>query len=796
MRKNKKVIIISLICAMSSVNTYSSEINLDFLQGTQSIPSLLKANIKYPAGVYDVDVGMNREGFGRRTLTVTAQDEKKGVLCLPVDWLKQTGITFDPTFYQQVFNAQRQCYALSAEPHTAVDLNLNAQTLALTIPQAYLYAETDSALWDAGESGARIKYDGNFTTSSEQDLSTFGNVDIGLNMGEWRFDTNINASTDGNESSFSSNDMVLSKPLSALRGDLLLGHVLTRSSLFSDFGFYGASVRSNDEMVPWELRGYAPVISGVANSTSRITVTQDGYTIYSKIVSAGPYSLTDIAPVGNGDITVTVKGDNGQETVNTYPIATLPTLLRPEEYKYNMVIGAKKKSTEVSDIFSSNDGLFTLWDIDYGFEDYTLSAATILHQQYQSLGFGVTRSLGDWGAVNADITGATARYDSGEKKKGISAGVKYAKSFTDRTDVQLLAYRYQSSGYEEFADFSPSSSDDIYLGHKKSRYEARISHRLDDFYINGSYWQQRYWGDYGSETGVNVSLNTLLFDRYSLYVNTAYTDNAFNAEPDYSLSLNVSIPFTFNDVKQYSFSSMGYSKENGMTANAGVSASVNDRLNYTVNTSVSDGSAGVAGSLGYAFDKVQTNVSLSQTNSNTTLSGNASGSIIATPKTGVLFTKNTADTVAVVKINDIPDVTFNQSLPTNDKGYAVVDLNSYSTNNIVINPQNVPDDIEVVNASYRVVPTKKAIIYRQFDTAHVQRYILQIKNQQGNVFTGGDALNAKGDRVGFIARNGVLLLNVDSPLNTLQVRDEGKTCHVDMRNVKPGLTTLQEVVCE
>jgi outer membrane usher protein FimD/PapC len=792
----KKQIILSVACLVLTSNAYSSELNLDFLQGTTSSPSILDANIQFPAGIYDVDVRMNGKGLGRRTLTISKQEEKTGVLCLSVDWLKQGGVIFNPAHYQSVFNVQQQCYALASEAHTKVAFNLNNQSIVFTIPQAYLYDDSDSAQWDFGEDGARVKYNGNFTQSTEQDLSAFGNVDIGLNVGRWRFDSNINASTYGNDHTFSTNNMVASTPISHIRGDLLLGRAQTRSSLFADFGFYGASVRSNSEMVPWALRGYAPVISGIADSNSRITVTQDGYTIYSKIVPSGPYSLDDIAPVGNGDITVTIMGDSGKKTVNTYPIATLPTLLRPEEYKYNFVIGAKNNSADIKDAFSSSDGVFSLWDIDYGFSDYTLSAATILHGQYQSVGLGLTKSLGQWGALNGDIAGAAAQYDNETKSNGVSVGVKYAKSFTDRTDIQLLAYRYQSSGYVEFADFIPSDLDAGIIDRKKSRYEARLSHRLDNYYINGAYWQQRYWGEHGTETGVSLTLNTTLFDQYAVYLNGSYTDNAFNITPDYALSMSVSVPFSFNNTKHYSFNNVGYSEANGLTASSGVSASVNDRLNYNLNASADANTTSASGSVGYAFDAVQTNVALSQANGNTSISGSASGSVIATPKTGLMLTKSASDTVAIVNIKDIPAVTFNHSLPTNDAGYAVVDLNSYSNNNIVINPEQVPDDIELLNTSFNVVPTDKAIVYRQFDVAQVQRYILRIKNQRGDVLTGGNATEDNGQQVGFIARNGVLLLNLKNTPETLQIHHDGNVCRIDMQQVKAGVTTLQEVVCE
>lgn len=120
-----------------------------------------------------------------------------------------------------------------------------------------------------------------------------------------------------------------------------------------------------------------------------------------------------------------------------------------------------------------------------------------------------------------------ASYDNGEVKTGESFSAKYAKSFTDRTDLQLLTYRYQSKGYVEFADFNPK---DIWryarYGGQRSRYEARLSHRFDDTYLSGSYWRQDYWMREGVDTGSTLSLSTSVFDSVSLFLNGSYSKYA------------------------------------------------------------------------------------------------------------------------------------------------------------------------------------------------------------------------------------------------------------------------------
>ncbi|WP_332829861.1 fimbria/pilus outer membrane usher protein [Escherichia coli] len=85
---------------------------------------------------------------------------------------------------------------------------------------------------------------------------------------------------------------------------------------------------SNRNMRPWESRGYAPDISGIAPTPSRITVKQNGYTVYSKMVPAGPYRLDDLRPMGNGDLVVTVEDEVATRPSSFIRSPHCPSLLR------------------------------------------------------------------------------------------------------------------------------------------------------------------------------------------------------------------------------------------------------------------------------------------------------------------------------------------------------------------------------------------------------------------------------------------------------------------------------------
>ncbi|UIU67163.1 PefC/AfrB family outer membrane usher protein (plasmid) [Escherichia coli] len=612
----------------------------------------------------------------------------------------------------------------------------------------------------------------------------------------------MNISRSDNKTELTSSDLTLQQPSVRCRAIYYWVNLRHALNCFSDFNFYGAALRSNSNMRPWESRGYAPDISGIASTPSRITVKQNGYTVYSRMVPAGPYRLDDLRPMGNGDLVVTVEDESGNKIEQIYPVTTLPTLLRLGDFQYNLAVGKKNNSNELDKAFHSDSGLFWLGSLDYGFSTTTLNSAFILNVDYQAGGLGVTQMLGRLGALSLSANVSKASYDDGEVKTGESFSAKYAKSFSARTDLQLLTYRYQSKGYVEFVDFNPVDSWRRRGGNQKSRYEARLSHRFDGTYLSGSYWRQDYWIREGHDTGGTLSLSTS-FDGVSVFLNGTHSRYVWSDKADYSVSLNLSVPFDLKGTRNYSSNSVGYTRTSGTTFNSSVSAMPTDRFNYSLSANAgSKGNRGASASASYAFDAIQTNMGVSRSyskhgNSQTSFSGSISGSVLGTAETGPLFTKESSGTVGIISIPGVKGVSVNSSMPTNSRGNTVVWLSEYSENSININMDNVPDNMEFETTSYKVVPTEGAMVYRKFGFENVLRYILRVKDAQGNYLTGGDAKTEQGLNAGFISNNGVLLMNMLAEPTSVSVdTGDGKQCRFSMAGLKANTNKGQEVRCE
>ena len=110
------------------------------------------------------------------------------------------------------------------------------------------------------------------------------------------------------------------------RSRLVMGQASTNNSVFNSFQFRGVQLSSVDDMLPDSLRGYAPVVRGVAATNARVEIRQNGYVIYSTNVAPGPFEIHDVYPhTNNGDLQVTVNRPTVRIKRSASPTLPWPT---------------------------------------------------------------------------------------------------------------------------------------------------------------------------------------------------------------------------------------------------------------------------------------------------------------------------------------------------------------------------------------------------------------------------------------------------------------------------------------
>lgn len=785
--------ILPLIVISQYVNA-ESNLDLSFIQGDNvKTPSILTQTSGNISGEYLVDVFLNKKNMGRQKLLITESDKQS--ICLSKSWLEQLNLPINYLKLSSVFNKERQCYILDRIQSGKVIFDYGTQSLKLSLPQIVLLDGREKKKWDYGTTGFRLNYSVTgskfYGKDSNNNSSTlYGNIDLNVNFDRWVLSVNGSGMRDNG---FNTSDISLSTAIQKIQGDLILGKSTTRSTIIPDFTFKGISVRSNSAMVPWSERGYAPVIDGIANSNARITIKQGNYILLSKVIPAGPYSLKDISPVTNGDITVTVEEENGHKSTRIYPVATLPTLLRDGDFNYNFASGVRDDS--------NTDGIFGLASVDYGMKLGTLNGAAIIHDRYQSIGGGLTYPLGDFGAISTSVNMSWSHFDKGlphannkNTQSGIAATIQYAKDFGQDTNLQLLTYRYTGKGYEDFNEFDPSHL--YYNDERRSRYEAILTQDFSDTYLSTSGWLQDYRNSRPSDSGATVSLSSNFSKGITVSLTGSYTNNGLTGD-QYNVGMNMSVPFDLWERSQFVSSSLSYDSEMGTSFNTGASVSISDRISTSLNASKTSNNYTSSLYAGMSFDTAQTGLSLSQSKQGTSISASASGSIAAAKGTSLVFSRAQNDTIAIAHIDGIKDAKFNGSSPTNYYGNTIIPLSSYQDNSIVIDTNNIPEDIELFNSNYNIVPTNKAIIVRDFKYTKVNRFIFKLVDKfEKPLHMGTQVSTENGTPVGFVVNGGILVATILSKPERIKVEgDEGKSCTIDISKIQPGTNNITTLVC-
>ncbi|EDC5904942.1 F4 (K88) fimbrial usher FaeD [Escherichia coli] len=791
-------LVMSAVLGSASVIA-GEKLDMSFIQGGGGVnPEVWAAlNGSYAPGRYLVDLSLNGKEAGKQILDVTPQDSNE--LCLTEAWLTKAGIYVSADYFREGYDATRQCYVLTKAPSVKVDFDVSTQSLALSIPQKGLVKMPENVDWDYGTSAFRVNYNANANTG-RNNTSAFGSADLKANIGRWVVSSSAMASTgDNGGNSATINMFTASRAIRLLNADLLVGKTSTGDSMLGSTGTYGVSLSRNNSMKPGNL-GYTPVFSGIANGPSRVTLTQNGRLLYSEMVPAGPFSITNVPLYTSGDVTMKVTGEDGREQTQVFPLAVMNGQLSPGEYEFNLAAG-------LPDDDSDMDGAVFAASYGYGLENLTLRTGLVFNQDWKGASAGMVVGLGWLGAVSVDGAYASAKYRDGSHS-GNKVQLTWSKQL-ETTDTGLrLSWLRRSEEYEDMSSFNPSEVYSLVnQGRRvKDEWSAGISQQVGElFSLSLSGWQRSYYPvsvisahrqqkDSGKERGVTGTLSTQI---EGVGVNLSWTGSR-NAEGEnnWSASASVSVPFMLLERRYSSSTSVSAGKDGSTGFSTGVSGSLNDRFSYGFGGGRdSGGSASSYLNASYSGDWAYLSGALNQSSSGgTSGSVSASGAVLAVPAAkDIMFSRTTGDTVAVVNVKDTPGVKVTSGDgQTDGDGNLVVPLNSYDWNTVTIDAGTLPLNTELTNTSQKVVPTDKAVVWMPFDALKVKRYLLQVKQRDGEFVPGGTwARDSKNTPLGFVANNGVLMINtVDAPGDITLGQ-----CRIPAAKMQ-DTEKLQEITCE
>lgn len=779
--KTHQLLQVLLLCLITSDTYATEELNLQFIrhkfgQQRQDIENFFNGSAVLP-GDYTLDVKLNDEFIGRAKLEV--RDDDKESFCLKDEWLSHLGIVINQEFYKKNYNANKDCYEIGKEKNSTVSLDNSSQIFSLYMPQAaYIKKDNIEHEWDYGDTGFNLNYDA-YLNKNDDSSTIYGNMEGNVNFDKWIL---YGRGYKYEHDKFTTEDINLSRAIKSLESDLIIGDTYTSSSLMDSVSFYGVQLRSNNLMTPERRSDYAPVINGIAKSNARVTITQSGVVLHSQMVPPGPFNITKINGIRSGELLMTVTEEDGSEQQTRIPVTLIANLLSPGRYNYDFAIGNKEASWDPNNIFAYGS-------IDYGFEHLTLNASLLFDRNYGNSGVGAVTSLGNLGALS--ISGNVSRAkDQSETKQGYSTSVKYSKNVGPNGNLQIIGYRFSSEGYTPYAtfDYKARRKDKK----DKERYEVTLTQQLPEFggFFTASGWRNVYWeGD--TTSGANASY-TQNFGTVNISLNGSYS-RVNSEKPDYMLGLNINIPFSHNERRIYTNSGMTYSRNSGVSFNAGASENITPNFNYNVNATKSRDNEGLSLTTNYSSSMFRTSASVSKNRNSTNASAQIGGAIIGVKDGGVMLTSMSSASVAVVQMEGISGYEFTNGVESDWRGRVAYPLTAYMDNNIRISSDKLPANIELTENVAKIVPTKRAIKLHKVRYKNISRYVLKVYDKNGFVIPMGTvAKNSKGEVISFVNNNGISIVNIEKNDKKIFFG----SCSISTSKLKDNASKIQEVNCD
>jgi len=805
-------------------------------QNTTDLSRFERGNLVLP-GLYNIDIYLNGTWTGRANVRFASPSA--GASATPcVDRKLLDQLHLQPTkpsdaTLAELGDAQSCVNIGSLIPGASMDFDMANLRLDTSVPQAYLGQKARGYVspkyWDEGVPAALLNYNLNSYRSSSQgqsQTSTYLGLDAGINLGPWHFrqDSTVNwqSATSGSRAQRKWHNIAayVRRDLPSMRAQLTIGDSYTDGSVFDSYALRGVQISTDDRMLPDSMRGYAPVIRGVADTNAKVTVRQNGVQIYQATVAPGPFTIDDLYPTGyGGNLDVTVTEANGRVRTFSVPYASVAQQLRPGITRFDIAAGRLRNSS------LSHQPTVIQATVQHGFSNlFTGYAGFAGSQGYASALLGGAINT-RYGALALDITQASARIPGQTAQSGRSVRVTYSKIIpSTQTSLTVAAYRYSTSGYLSLSDaalardyarrgldafqyVAPTTplvdgiplqstltlSQQVALNgstyannpmlagtglqRRRNNFTLTLNQRLGQgagsLYANGSI--SDYWNRNGSDTQFQVGYNNT-FHRLSYSVSATRTRDPYGRY-DNEYFVSVSLPlgdsthaptFTLNTNHSDAGGSQDQAMLNGTLGR-------NNQFNYSASATHGSNGIGNAGTLnaGYRSPYATLDASYGKGSGYSQSSVSVSGAIVAHPG-GVTFGQPIGDTVGIIHVPGAEGATINglPGVKVDHAGYALLPyLTPYTLNTIQIDPQGLPLSVQLDATSAQVAPYAGAVVMVKFKTESGTTLIVQMRRSNGvPVPFGAEVFDAKGVSLGVVGQSGQALLRGVGQAGRLEAR--------------------------
>lgn len=825
-----QLIVLSLTSAyLATAAGEDVQFNSEFLRSNLDVSAYSRGN-PVPQGQYLVDLYINDQLKNRDNVKFENErsDDTIAKPCFTLEQLLTLGLNSEriaPAILETL-KVDKACLRITdIASDLSADYDVATQRVTIHAPQVWLLRHArgyvSQELWDDGITAATLQYDYNAwhaESSGSNNLSTqYLSLLSGVNLGAWRLRHRGSANWSNDRSwHYDTASTYVERGIAPLRSRVVAGESTTDGQVFDSVGFRGVMLTSDDRMYEDSQRGYAPIITGIANSNALVRITQRGVRIYETTVPPGAFRIDDLYPTGvGGDLLVTVTESDGSEHSFTVTYAAIAELLRPGTTNYSLMVGRYHNSSV------DQKPTIAMGTLRHGFTNLMTGYTGVLGgEHYHSVAGGLALNM-PVGAISADVTHARTVLENNIAHEGQSLRFAFAKILpVVETNVTLASYRYSSSGYYDIDDaMLMRDLSQVYKGsysnsvNRKNRLQLNATQTISDTLgsINFSASTQDYWNKSGRDTEFQIGY-TNAFRRFNLNVDASRTRDLVRDKWDNKIAIGISLPL--GDSARSAYLSSTYVQSSGHRGlqNA-IAGSAGEYRQYSYGAFVNQDrydqgdnktTGGVSGSWTAPWASVSGSASAGQGYQQYGMS--LSGGAIAW-RNGVVLTPIMGDTMAIIEAEHAggAKVTSNSSLSLNHRGNAAVPyLSPYRLNTIELDPKGLSNDVSLEVTSQNSVPTAGAVVLMKYQTDTGYSALLTLQHAGEVLPFGSPVLDENNNTVGYVAQGAQSFVRVKNLTGTLHInwgKDASQQCQLsyDLRSQAANAVTglrRAEAVCQ
>ncbi|WP_439090265.1 outer membrane usher protein [Serratia bockelmannii] len=747
-------------------------------------------------GDYMMLVRVNKQELPEQSVIFypAEQDANDSAACISPAMVEQFGLKPDMK-EKLTWWHQGECLSPESLPGMSARADLGSASLTMSVPQAYLEYTADNwdppSRWDEGIPGLLMDYYLNAQTQRQQQrgrqgYNVSGNGTLGANLGAWRlradWQTRLDHQTgsgEGTRQNWDWSRYYAYRAIPRLGAKLSVGENYLYSDIFDSFRFTGASLSSDDSMLPPNLRGYAPEVTGVARTNAKVVISQQGRVLYETQVASGPFRIQDINDAVSGQLDVRIEEQDGSTQEFHIDTASIPYLTRPGTVRYKVASGRPSDWRH-----NTNGPLFATGEFSWGVSNgWSLYGGGVVGDDYNALAVGIGRDLMMFGALSFDVTQSRARLSQLEDGTltGGSYRLSYSKNFDEYdSQVTFAGYRFSERGYMSMSEYLDARTYGTRNQNSKEMYTISISQHFRDLGLSAylNYNHQTYWNSAANDRyTLTLSRNFDIGEFRNLSLSVTGYRNKYNGVNDDGMYLSLSMPWGSSGSLSYS----GSFDRNDNTHQVGYYDRMDNGDSYQLSSGITRSGGTASGYYTHQGDMAQVNANASYqegrySSAGLSLQGGATATLkgAALHRSGMIGgTRMMVDTGGVA---NIPIGGYGAVTRTNRFGKAVVtDVSSYYRNRVSIDVNKLPENAEATRSVVQATLTEGAIGYRRFEVIAGEKAMAVIRLADGTTPPfGATVKNSKEQGVGIVNDGGSVYLSGINPNEEMTVRWNGR----------------------